>query len=197
MSESSAEQSGGAVSTPAAGNAAATTEAASAAGTAPPPWGDDFDPQRAWDKIQKANREAASLRKQVSELQPRAEQFNALEEASKTEVQRMQEALEAANRSRDEAQGDALRLRIAHQHKLETDDLDLLGVGDEETLTARAERLAALRSAARASEEAPRPPQRPVEQLRPGATPAQEATSIPDDAYPVDFLPRRARERIT
>jgi hypothetical protein len=30
-----------------------------------PPWGDNFDPAVAWEKIQKANREAANLRQRV------------------------------------------------------------------------------------------------------------------------------------
>ena len=143
-------------------------------------------PAWAREAITKANAEAAKYRTQVRDLEPKAKQFSALEEASKTDQQRMQEALEAANRARDTAQADALRFRIAAEHGIGKDDLDLLGVGDEDTLTSRAQRLADLRVKAAAAEVAatvPKPAQRPTEQLRPGATPSSEQLSDEERLY--------------
>jgi hypothetical protein len=140
-------------------------------------------PQWARDAISKANGEAAKYRTQVRDLEPKAKQFTALEEASKSETQRLQESVEAANRARDEAAADALRYRIAAEHGIGKDDLDLLGVGDEDALTARATRIAEMRAATRSAEEAAaaKPAQqRPTEQLRPGATPSTEQASDDD-----------------
>ena len=122
---------------------------------------------RKWEKRAKDNFA------QVNELKPLADQFRSLEEASKSELQRQTEALEAANRDRDNARAEALRFRVAAEHGIGKDDLDLLGSGDEEQLTARAARVAELRAAAKAAEAAAKPtPQRPTENLRPGATPS-------------------------
>lgn len=130
---------------------------------------------RKWEKRAKENFA------QVNELKPRAEQFSALEEASKSELQRIRESLEVANRERETARSDARRFRVAAEHGIDKDDLDLLGTGDEEQLTARAVRIADLRKAAAAAETtAQRPPQRPNEQLRPGATPSGQLNE--DDA---------------
>lgn len=130
---------------------------------------------RKWEKRAKENHA------KVSELEPLANQFRSLEEASKSELQRLQESLEAANREREAARSDALRFRIAAEHGIDKDYLDLLGTGDEEQLTSRAARIAQLREAAKAAEDAAkRPPQRPSEQLRPGATPSDQLSE--DDA---------------
>ncbi|NUR24984.1 MAG: hypothetical protein HOV83_03900, partial [Catenulispora sp.] len=57
-------------------------------------------------------------------------------------------------------------------HGIPADHFDLLGSGTEEEITARAEKLASL-IAAQHQPPAPAAPQRrPVEQLRPGATPS-------------------------
>lgn len=154
----------------------------------PPPWGDDFTPEVAWEKIQKANREAQNLRQRAitPEQQKQLEEYNALVEASKSEQQRQAEALEAANRARETAQAEALRYRVAAEHGIGKDDLDLLGSGSEEELVTRAQRIADLRSAAISPQADPAPmpgQQRPVEQLRPGATPTSGIKTEDDLNY--------------
>jgi hypothetical protein len=111
----------------------------------------------------------------LQEVQPLADQFRQLEEASKTEAQRMQEAIEAANRSRDETAAEALRMRVAMSHGLTAEDIALLGVGTEDQLTANAQRLAQLKSAAQAAQQQATPPPaaHTVADLRPGATPGE------------------------
>lgn len=166
-----------------------TGQPADASTSTPPPWGEDFDPQTAWDKLQKVQREAQNLRQRVltPEQQKQLEDYNALVEASKSEQQRQAEALEAANRARDAAASEALRYRVAAQHGIGTDDLDLLGTGTEEELTTRAQRIVALRTPASAEPPvpAPVPGQRPVEKLRPGATPS---TAVSEDDANYDRL---------
>jgi hypothetical protein len=137
-------------------------------------------PQWARDAITKANREAAGYRTKVAELQPKAEQFTRLEEASKTELQRLQEAQAQTAREAEQAKADAARWQAAALHGIGAEYFDLLGTGTPEELQARAEKLAGLvkaqqaAAAAAAAPPAPGAPQsRPVEQLRPGATPGQ------------------------
>lgn len=149
-----------------------------------PPWGDDFDPARAWHTIQSLREREKELSKQPK-LTPQAQQqldeYNRLVEASKSEAQRQQEALEAANREAETARAEAIRYRAAATHGLSADHFDLLGSGTEEEISARAEKIAAL-LAAQAGPAATAPPTRPVEQMRPGATPG-EAESADDVLY--------------
>lgn len=133
-------------------------------------------PQWARDAITKANKEAASYRTQVGELKPLADQFRQLEEASKTEAQRLAEQAANAQRDAEQARADATRYKVAATYGIGADHFDLLGSGDEATVAARAEKIAGLLAAqATAQPPAPpaQPPRRPVEQLRPGATPGQ------------------------
>lgn len=137
-------------------------------------------PQWARDAITKANREAASYRTKVNELTPQAEQFKALEEASKSEAQRLAEAAEAAKRDADTARAEAIRYKAAATHGISADHFDLLGSGTEDEITARAEKIASLIAAqAATTQTASAPATRPVEQMRPGATPA--GTESEDD----------------
>jgi hypothetical protein len=126
----------------------------------------------------------------LQEVQPLADQFRQLEEASKTEAQRMQEALEASNRARDEQAAETLRMRVAMKHGLAADDLDLLnGAGDEEQLSARAQRLAELKKAAEAAQQqsGPPPAAHTVANLRPGAVPAEPTPSDDQAVYEAQF----------
>jgi hypothetical protein len=151
-----------------------------------PPW--------ARDAITKANTEAAKYRTQVRELEPKAQQFTQLEEASKSELQRIQEAHDAAARDRDAAVADRLRLQVALAHGVGADDIDLLGSGTEEEITARAQRIAAMKAAA-APVPTPPPSGRSRENLQPGATPAPvpDADSV-EARHRQFFAPRYAQQ---
>lgn len=124
-------------------------------------------PQWARDAITKANREAASYRTKVKELEPQAALAAQLEEASKSEAQRLQEAAEASRRDAEAAKADALRYRLAAKHGIPEEDFDLLGSGTEEQIEARAQRIASYRAAT----ATPPPAGRTTERLRPGASP--------------------------
>jgi hypothetical protein len=100
-----------------------------------------------------------------------AKKVQQLEDAQKSEQQRLEERAAAAERERDKATADALRYRVAAQHGISGDDVDLLeGVADPDLLEARAKRIAELRKAAEKTPAQPTP-SRPKENLRPGATP--------------------------
>lgn len=89
------------------------------------------------------------------DFKAKAERFDEIEEANKTEQQRIAERAESAERERDEARTEALRLRVAAKHAISDEDADLFLTGtDEESLTKQAERLAARESS---QPRAPRP----------------------------------------
>lgn len=125
------------------------------------------------------------------DLKAKAEEFDKLQEASKTEQERAAEAARKAQQDAADARSEALRYKAAATHKVEADYFDLLGSGTEDEITSRAERvggllteLATLRAeveALRAGKPAP-PNGRPVEALKPGATP-ENATSEDDVLY--------------
>lgn len=145
-------------------------------------------PDWAREALNKANREAANYRTKVRELEPRAQLADRLEEASKTEAQRLTERAEAAQRDLEQARAEAVRYRLAAQHGINAEeDLDLLGTGTEEQLTARAERIAAKNAAALAAQLQPPAPRRSGEALRPGATPSDGRPSE-DEEYE-QFVP--------
>lgn len=138
----------------------------------------------------KAERDAA--RRQAAANAEAAKRLQEIEDAQKTEQQRLAERQAQIERERDEARAEGLRYKAAATHGISEDHFDLLGAGDEETITQRAERLGALLKAAseveqlRAEVEAlragrPAPTTaRPIEQLKPGATPEHAQTQ--DDA---------------
>lgn len=82
-----------------------TTEPAAAApATDTPPWGEDFDPEKAWSLVQnlRADKERLQKRPGLSDEQKqKLAEYDRLAEASKTELERAQEA---AKRNGEQAQ---------------------------------------------------------------------------------------------
>lgn len=73
----------------------------------------------------------------------KAARLDEIEAANKSEIEKATEKATAAERERDAAKAEALRLRIAAKHQISDEDADLFLTGtDEETLTKQAERLA-------------------------------------------------------
>lgn len=76
------------------------------------------------------------------DVKAKAARLDEIEEANKTEAQKLSDAKAAAEKERDAARAEALRLRIATKHGISDEDADLFLTGtDEETLTKQAERL--------------------------------------------------------
>ena len=84
--------------------------------------------------VKQLREEAAGYRVKLKEI----------EDAEKSELQRAQEAAEAAQRELAATKTEAARLRIAAKHGIGEDHLDFLTGSDEEELEAKAVKLAAL-----------------------------------------------------
>lgn len=155
-----------------------------------PPQGRSPDEYEA--EIQKLRRENASWRTKYREAEPIVKQHQERQEAAKTELQRAQEALDQERRTRTDMEQGYTRLELAVIHNLPPDDIDLIGSGSREEMEARAQRLSALHSATR-QPASPPPSNRPVEGLRPGASP--EPPKPADDSYPTAWAPKFMREK--
>ena len=151
----------------------------------------DALPEWAREAISKANKEAAGYRTKVRELEPLAQEAQQLKEAQQTEAERVAARASAAERERDEAKAEGLRYKAAATHGIGEDYFDLLGSGNADEIGERAQKVGALLQvqsenaqlraeieALRAGKPAPTTA-RPIESLRPGATP--EHTQSEDD----------------
>lgn len=118
-------------------NATAQTE-----GQEPEAKADDSQlPDWAQKELERARKEAATYRTKLREVEPLAEKARELEEAQKTEQQRLMERAEAAEAERRRLESAVNRLRIAAKNGIPEELADLLGDGDEESLETRAKAL--------------------------------------------------------
>jgi uncharacterized protein YaiL (DUF2058 family) len=92
--------------------------------------------------VTKLRKEAAKYRTEAKANADAAKKLAAIEEANKTEQQKLEERLTEAQKAADQARADALRFKIASKFGVTDEDADLFLTGtDEETLTRQAERL--------------------------------------------------------
>lgn len=122
---------------------------------------------RKWEARAKENNQAA---KKLADL----------EEANKTEAQKLADRASKAEQTAAAAQAEALRWRIATKHGIGDEDAETFLTGtSEEVLTRQAERLVALRTpqqpAAAGGQQ-----RTPVEALRPGALPNPPEPTLAD-----------------
>lgn len=122
-----------------------------------PPWereGQQFDPERAWNLIQSLRGERDELRGERETLQGRVSEF---EQQSMSEQERLTHRATTAEQQAQSTAAELTQIRVALTHgfvtrnedgtySLDGDAIDLLGTGTEEELTARAARIAALRT---------------------------------------------------
>lgn len=102
---------------------------------------------------------AREQEKRAKENATAAARLAEIEDAQKSETQRLSEAAEAARRDADEARAEAMRLRVASSHGItdaEAVALFLTGT-DEETLTRQAQRLSEMASTTNAGAQPPAP----------------------------------------
>lgn len=122
-------------------------------------------------------------REELEELRNAAAKYQELQDAQKTELQRLTEQATTASQQLAEQRAVNARLMAAATHSIPPDLIDLLGTGTDEEINARAavlaERLKAAAPPAAAAPAVPAP-QRPVESLTPGAAPASAAPEDPD-----------------
>lgn len=132
---------------------------------------EELDRDRVKAALSKKNQENASLRKRLKEAEPLAAKARQAEEDAKSETTKLTEAKDEAVKEAAEAKAEVTRLRMAIKYGLDEDDLDLLGVGDEETIESRAKRLA---EKIKQGQEPSNNGRTPRERLRPGAVPSSE-----------------------
>lgn len=135
--------------------------------------------------VRKLRDENASWRTKLRDAEPILKAHAEAEEAAKTELQRATERAAAAEKAAAEREAQLNVLRAAAKHGIPEEDHDLLGSGTPEELDARAARLAARYASSTAL--TPPPSDRPVEGLRPGASPTPPAQ--PDISYPAAWKP--------
>ena len=106
-----------------------------------PPWGkdEDFDPARAWSLIQNLRTERDGFKTKVSEYDTERQQR---EDAEKTELQKLQDKLAAAEKIGSERERALIVAKTLRKYP-ELEDLEDLLTGEtEEEIVAKAERLA-------------------------------------------------------
>ena len=80
--------------------------------------GDDLSPEALRKALEKARREAASYRTKAKELEPLAAKAKELEDAGRTELEKLTARAETAERERNELTARALRLEVAFEKGL-------------------------------------------------------------------------------
>lgn len=104
----------------------------------------DFDADRAKRTIGNLRDSEKKLKAQVAELAAKAQEFDALKESEKTELQRLQEQLETERTQRTALERQALRARVALAKALPAELADRLKGETEEELMADADKLLSL-----------------------------------------------------
>jgi hypothetical protein len=111
------------------------------AAPAPTPAPDEPKPAEAKPEIDwKA--EARKHEQRAKENAAAAQELAALKESQKTEAQKLADRVTAAEKERDDARLEALRVKVGAAKKLPADVVDLLKGDTEEELAAHADRLA-------------------------------------------------------
>lgn len=135
---------------------------------------DVFDAERAKAKIAKANQEAAGLRKRLKELEPLATKAKELEDAQKSESERLTERLTGAEARAKTAEFDLMRLRVGLEKGLTPKQAGRLVGSTKEELEADADDL--LADFAPKKDDKPRVPTKPREKPRGGGDPDTDPT---------------------
>lgn len=135
--------------------------------------------------------------KAAADLKPLADKAKDLEDAGKTEIERLTEQLSQAQRSATEAEARALRFEVAAEHKLTPAQAKWLQGTSRDELEANVAELLEAFSASKPAEPAkedkadepdeepvrdPNPRRRPQERLRAGAVP--DADTAPAETDP-------------
>jgi ubiquitin len=111
------------------------------------PAADEFKPINSQQELNAAlkdrlDRERAKF-KDYNDLKSKAAKLDQIEQANLSELEKANGRITTAEKDRDTAKAESLRLRIAVTHGISLEDADLFLTGtDEETLTAQAKRLA-------------------------------------------------------
>jgi hypothetical protein len=167
-----------------------------------PPWGDDFDPEKAWKLVEnlradnkaRTSAEVAKLQKQIADLKPLADEAQALKDAKKSDVERLTEQLTALQSSVRDARTQALRGEIkalAAKEFADPEDaaafldpskyLNDNGQYDEAAVKADLEDL--LKRKPHLAREAPRTPRTPAPDRTQGSSGGAKNPASPRDSF--------------
>lgn len=100
-----------------------------------------FDAERAQKKIAKANSEAANLRARLKELEPLAKKAQELEEASRSDLEKLTSRAEQAEQRASASEARAIRLEVAFEKGLTPAQAKRLVGGSREELEADADEI--------------------------------------------------------
>jgi hypothetical protein len=161
--------------------------------------GEGAKPLTPEEKVRRARSQTQKLRERLKEAEqklqatePIVKKAQAAEEANKTEIQRAIERAEAAEKREVEKDLALYRRDLADEHNIPRNKLHLLGSGSREEMEAIAAEIGPLFAT---TEKTPAPPSnRPVEGLRPGASP--EPPNPADDSYPAAWTPSHVRDKV-
>lgn len=164
-----------------------TPETPEPSGADPEPSPEDDLPEWARKKIEKVNREAKNLRDRLKAQEPMVAAAQEAERAQMSELERERADKAALQQQLAERDTQVLQARYG----IPDDYLEFLGSGTFEEKEARAAKVGLMvQSAVQTAppEEPNRPPsQRPVETLRPGASPTPPPAV--DNSYPASWRP--------
>lgn len=148
-----------------------------------------FDASRAKEKIAKANREAQQLRERLKALEPLAQKAQEMEDAQKSESERVAEKLTAAEQRAQAAEARLMLAEVAQEKGLTPAQAKrLVGTTREELLADADDYLASL-------PVSPEPPtsRTPVAALRPGALPNAAPPTLDQQIAELMKDPRKNR----
>lgn len=156
---------------------------------------EQFDEERAKSDLSKKNRENANLRARLKELKPLADKAKELEDAQKSESEKLTEAKTSAEKKALEAGQEAMRLRVALKKGLtETQAKRLVGESEEELEQDADELLDSFKPKEddeTLEDESTKPkPSRPRERLKSGTAPSAE----PDETDPAKLAAAVSRD---
>lgn len=133
------------------------------------------------------DRERAKF-KDYNDIKAKAAKLDQIEQANLSELEKANGRVTTAEKDRDDAKAEALRLRIAVTHGISLDDADLFLTGTtEETLTAQAKRLSD-RAAEQAKAEADRKKKHPIVPKEGTSTDTETTTDEDDRAFARSFF---------
>jgi hypothetical protein len=136
---------------------------------------EDLSPEALRKQLEKARKDAAGYRTKLRELEPIAAKAKELEDAQKSEAQKLTERAELAERTASEAQREMSRLRVLSEINLPA-DLHEFVIGDtEDEMRAKAQKLQGQFAAERSAVDVGLGPRRTGISA---ANPAEEFASI-------------------
>ncbi|HWI69786.1 MAG TPA: hypothetical protein VNS88_15675 [Nitrospiraceae bacterium] len=152
---------------------------------------DEDDPAKLKEQIAHWRKMSRTHERAASRNSAAATKLAEIEEGQKSDLQKAEDARQAAERERDAANAQTNRMLAAAAHDLPTELIDYLGDGTSEEISERAEQLSGIIKAEvdkRIEALQPnggrrQPTPRTVTAMRPGAAPASQGPGSPEQMF--------------